>query len=118
HVIEHAISGFFNVIHGAGLAAVLPAWMYYRCERNPERFIVFAERIFGIKKNGKSDYDTAKTAIDTLKAKFVSWGLPVSLKELNVPESSFGDIADVVVNDPDSFIKDKALVFDVLNRCK
>lgn len=118
HVIEHAISGFFNVIHGAGLAAILPAWMYYRCEKDPSRFAVFAERIFGMKKNGNSEKEIGRSAIDMLKAKFVSWGLPVTLKELDVPEKYFGEIAEVVVHDPDSFIKDKALVLDVLNRCK
>lgn len=118
HVIEHAVSGFFDVIHGAGLAAILPAWFYYRCEQDPARFVVFGERIFGMSPNGKSDADFGVEVIDALKNRFKSWGLPTTLKELEIEESSFGDIAEVVVNDPDSFINDKSIVIDVLNRCK
>ena len=40
------------------------------------------------------------------------------LKELDIDESSFSDIADVVVKDPDSFINERDIVLDVLNRCK
>lgn len=118
HVIEHAVSGYFDVIHGAGLAVLLPAWMYHSCEKDPAKFIKFGERIFGLSKNGKSDKEAGIAAIDALKGKFRSWGLPVTMKELKIEESSFDDIAEVVVNDPDSFIKDRKIVLDVLNRCK
>ncbi len=118
HVIEHAVSGFFDVIHGAGLAAILPAWFYHRCEQDPARFAVFAKRIFGMDASGKTEMEVGIAAIDALKAKFKSWGLPVTLRELNVEESSFNDIAEMVVGDPDSFIDDKAIVLDVLGRCK
>jgi len=29
HSIEHALSGYYDVTHGAGLAALFPAWMKY-----------------------------------------------------------------------------------------
>ncbi len=118
HVIEHAISGFFDVNHGAGLAVILPAWMEYRCEQDPARFALWTERVFGIAARKGKEMKTGKEGIRKLKEKFVSWGLPKTLKELDVPEDSFKDIAEVVVNDPDSFIKDKGLVLDVLGRCK
>jgi alcohol dehydrogenase YqhD (iron-dependent ADH family) len=117
HVIEHAISGFFDVNHGAGLAVILPAWMEHRCEQDPTRLALWAERIFGIPAKKGREMKSGRTGIDLLKKKFVSWGLPSTVKELNVPEDSFGDIAEVVVNDPDSFIKDKEIVLDVLRRC-
>jgi alcohol dehydrogenase YqhD (iron-dependent ADH family) len=118
HVIEHAVSRFFDVNHGAGLAVILPAWMEYRCEQDPARFAQWSERVFSVPSKKGKEMKTGMAGISKLKEKFSSWGLPKNLKDLEVPEDSIADIAEVVVNDPDSFIKDKGLVFDVLNRCK
>ena len=111
HVIEHALSGKFDVTHGAGLAVVHPAWLYYRCEKDSAKFKQFERTLFGIEGSGKE-------GIDTLKKKYLDWGMPASLKDLGIDESSFDEIADIVVHDPDSFITDKQVVLDVLQRCK
>ncbi len=110
HIIEHALSGKFDVTHGAGLAVVHPAWLYYRWEQDPEKFKQFERRVFGIEGSGRE-------GIDALQQKYLDWGMPGSLKELDIEESSFNDIADIVVHDPDTFISDKQIVIDVLNRC-
>jgi len=118
HTIEHAVSAHFDVAHGAGLAVVHPAWLAYLCEQDPARFAHFAGRIFGIK--GKPAKEAGLAGIAALKAKYKSWGLPVTLKELKVPEdpATFEKIAADCLVDPDSGIKDKKIVLDVLARCK
>jgi len=118
HTIEHTVSAHFDVAHGAGLSVVHPAWLTYLCGEDPARFAHFAERIFGIK--GKSAKEAGLAGIAALKAKYKSWGLPVTLKELKVPEdpATFEKIAADCLADPDSGIKDKKIVLDVLARCK
>jgi alcohol dehydrogenase YqhD (iron-dependent ADH family) len=118
HTIEHSVSAHFDVAHGAGLAVVHPAWLAYLCEQDPARFAHFAGRIFGIK--GKPAKEAGLAGIAALKAKYKSWGLPVTLKELKVPEdpATFEKIAADCLVDPDSGIKDKQIVLDVLARCK
>jgi len=51
HAVEHALSGYYDVTHGEGLAALLPAWMrhFYRAD-NP-RFNSLGKNVFG-KKDG------------------------------------------------------------------
>lgn len=118
HIIEHAISGKFDVVHGAGLSVVHPAWLSYRCEKDPEKFAKFAKRIFGMEQGSMSNLELGRAGIEALKAKYKSWGMPLTLSEIGVEESSFDEIAEIVVNDPDSFITEKKDVIQVLNSCK
>lgn len=47
HGIAHALSGYYDVTHGAGLAALLPAWMKYTFPVREERFALLARNVFG-----------------------------------------------------------------------
>jgi alcohol dehydrogenase YqhD (iron-dependent ADH family) len=118
HTIEHALSAFYDVAHGAGLSVVHPAWLDYVCDQEPARFAHFAERVFGMTRAGKSDRVLGKAGIAALKAKYKAWGLPVTLAELGIKDTSkLEAMAAGIIVDPDSGIKDTAIVFDVLKRC-
>lgn len=119
HIIEHNIAAHYDVTHGAGLSVVHPAWLAYVCEKNPTRFAHFAERIFGLVRGKKTDLELGMEGIAALKARYKSWGLPVTMGELGIKdESKYDAIASSILLDPDSFIKDKGIVFNVLARCK
>jgi alcohol dehydrogenase YqhD (iron-dependent ADH family) len=120
HIIEHSISAHFDVIHGAGLSVVHPAWLNYRLDNDESsvRFVKFARDVMGLHRGTMSDVDYGRAGIDALKARYTSWGLPISLGDINVGTKDFDAIAETVVNDPDTFMFDKELVFNVLNRCK
>jgi alcohol dehydrogenase YqhD (iron-dependent ADH family) len=47
HGIEHAISGYYDINHGAGLAALLPAWMKQIYPARKERFLLLSKNVFG-----------------------------------------------------------------------
>ena len=47
HGIEHALSGYFDVTHGEGLAALLPAWMKHISPVRKERLNLLAKNVFG-----------------------------------------------------------------------
>jgi len=51
HGIEHALSGYYDVTHGEGLAALLPAWMKFYLPEMQERFDSLGQNVFG-KKDG------------------------------------------------------------------
>ena len=46
HGIEHPLSGYYDIAHGDGLAALLPAWMRYTFPVNSERFYRLGENVF------------------------------------------------------------------------
>ncbi len=51
HAIEHALSGYYDITHGDGLAALLPAWMKHYYKINNHRFNSLGKNVFG-KKDG------------------------------------------------------------------
>ncbi|MGP8080623.1 MAG: iron-containing alcohol dehydrogenase [Dehalococcoidales bacterium] len=49
HSIEHALSGYYDVTHGEGLAALFPAWMEYHRHFRQERIKSMGNNVFGEK---------------------------------------------------------------------
>jgi len=47
HGIEHAVSGYYDVTHGEGLAALLPAWMRHLIPVRKSRLEMLARNVFG-----------------------------------------------------------------------
>ena len=46
HGIEHPLSGYYDIAHGDGLAALLPAWMKYTFPVRRERFYSLGRKVF------------------------------------------------------------------------
>lgn len=82
HFIEHELSGEYNVTHGAGLAAILPAWMKYVYQDNLPMFTKWSTRVMGV----SYDYDnpglTVLEAIRRLEDFFRSLGIPTTMREM------------------------------------
>ena len=88
HAIEHSLSALFNVPHGAGLSVVMPAWMKWFENRNPEQFKRFAGEVFGA--------DSAADGIAALEKWFNKIGTPTRLSQLGIRESDLPAIVDNV----------------------
>jgi len=86
HAIEHSLSALFNVPHGAGLSVVMPAWMKWFQNRNPEQFKRFAAEVFGV--------ITAADGIAALEKWFNKIGTPTRLSQLGIQESDLPNIVD------------------------
>lgn len=82
HQIEHELSAFYDCAHGAGLAAVLPAWMEFVLPHDPMRFARFAAAVFGCEVDFACPNRTAREGVSRLRAFFRELGMPVTLKEL------------------------------------
>jgi alcohol dehydrogenase YqhD (iron-dependent ADH family) len=64
HMIEHTLSAYHDITHGAGLAIINPSWMRFAAQNRPEKFVQFAERIFSLKAKSPDDLDCALEGIN------------------------------------------------------
>lgn len=104
HRLEHEISAFHGVAHGAGLAVVVPAWMTFVARRNPGKVESFATRVLGIAPEGKTSAELCRLAVDALKGFYHTLGLTTSLRELiggepdinQLVESLHGNMGDTL----------------------
>lgn len=87
HMIEHTLSAYHDITHGAGLAAVNPAWMRFAANHRPAKFVQFAERIFELKAKGPHDLDCALHGIDRFEAFLKGIGCPTRLSELKIDDA-------------------------------
>jgi len=95
HQLGHELSGKFDVAHGASLSAVWGSWAEYSYKQKPERFVRFAQKVWGIT---ESDPDTAaRKAIAATVAYFKSLGMPTCFTELGIGiqnEATLRELAD------------------------
>ena len=86
HGIEHAISGYYDINHGAGLAALLPSWMKQFYPVRKERFELLGRNVFG-----KTDGIAA----------FEEWldevGMKLRLRDLGCELEKADEIADIAL---------------------
>lgn len=100
HSIEHALSAYFDITHGAGLAIITPRWMKeILSEKTVERFTTLGTLLFGFDKT-LSDIEMAGRVIDAFYNFFESIGIPMHLSELGVREDKIEEMADhILAND-------------------
>jgi alcohol dehydrogenase YqhD (iron-dependent ADH family) len=98
HMIEHELSGIYDVPHGAGLAVIFPAWMKYVYRENIERFVQFAVRVWDVDLSYESPEAIALEGIRRIESFFSDMGLPVRLDQLGVPnDEHFAQMAGKAV---------------------
>ena len=83
HKIEHELSGLFDVVHGAGLAAIFGSWARYVANQKPERFVRFAQRVMNVDGAG-TDQEMALKGIEAFEDFCRSINMPTNLRELGV----------------------------------
>ncbi len=84
HKFGHALSAKYDVAHGASLAAVWGAWAEYIYKYGIERFARFGRKVWCI--DEMNDTLAAEAAIRCTVEYFKEIGLPVNLRELEIPE--------------------------------
>ena len=98
HGIEHEISAFTDITHGAGLAIITPHWMRYSLtEKTAPRFAQYGVRVWGLDPNAPA-METARKAIDKTAEFFSSIGIPAHLSDLGVTSEHFEEMADHVMS--------------------
>ena len=100
HGIEHALSAYYDITHGEGLAIITPRWMKHILnERTLHRFVKYGINVFGIDAN-LPETEIAEKAIDATYKFFESIGIPMHLKDVGIDESRIGEMAHhIAVNE-------------------
>jgi len=99
HLFEHVISAVYpEVAHGAGLAALWPAWARYNMPYNKDRWAKFAKNVWGVDCDEAHPEIGASKAIDMQEDYYRSIGMPVTLRELSpkITEDDLTKFADMV----------------------
>lgn len=93
HGMEHALSAYYDITHGEGLAIITPRWMRHILnDRTLDRFVKFGVNVFGIDPS-LDKYEIANRGIDALYAFFEEIGIPMHLREVGIDESRLGEMA-------------------------
>lgn len=93
HSLEHALSAYYDITHGIGLAIVTPRWMKHILnhtsgelhEQVVERCESFGRHIFGTQ--------TAEEAIQAIYDFYKEVGVPMTLPEVGIDESRIDEMA-------------------------
>lgn len=95
HQMEHQLGAYTNCNHGYGLAVLHPVYYHHIYRYGLSKFVRFAENVWGISREGKSDEELAKAGMDALSGFIKEMGLPATLKELGVYDRTMlKEIAD------------------------
>lgn len=120
HSIEHALSAYFDITHGAGLAIITPRWMKeILSEKTAERFVTLGEGLFGFDKSLPAS-EMAENVIDAFYAFFEETGIPMHLAPLGVTADKIEEMADHILekdntNEPWAYVPlDKAALIRIL----
>lgn len=97
HRIQVMIGAKYDSAHGAGLAAVCPAWMKYVYKDHMPRFIRYATKVWGVDYDPYDPKATVLEAIRRLKAFNHSLGMPVTLEELGVRDEDIDELCQLSV---------------------
>lgn len=93
HGIEHALSAYYDITHGEGLAIITPRWMRHILnERTIDRFVKYGINVFGIDP-ALPKQEIAGKAIDATYEFFQSINIPMHLREVGIDDSRIDEMA-------------------------
>ena len=100
HGIEHALSAYYDITHGEGLAIITPRWMrHILSEKTIDRFVKYGINVFGIDASLPKQ-EIAEKAIDATAAFFESIHIPMHLREVGIDDSRIDEMAHhIAVNE-------------------
>lgn len=97
HAIEHALSAYYDITHGYGLAIITPRWMkHILSDKTLPRFKKYAINVFGISST-LPDMEIAMKGIQATYDFFKSLGIPMHLKELGIDDSRIDEMSKHIV---------------------
>ena len=100
HGIEHALSAYYDITHGEGLAIITPRWMKHILnEKTIDRFVKYGINVFGIDASLPKQ-EIAEKAIDATYKFFESINIPMHLREVGIDDSRIDEMAHhIAVNE-------------------
>ncbi|MGN0659291.1 MAG: iron-containing alcohol dehydrogenase [Emergencia sp.] len=104
HPIEHELSAYYDITHGAGLAILTPAWMeYVLSDETVDKFAEYAVNVWQIHPQ-PDKWALARAGIEKTRQFFCGMGLPKTLKEVGIGEEKLKEMADKLDNLTDTYV--------------
>ena len=98
HGMEHALSAYYDITHGEGLAIITPRWMkHILSEKTVDRFVKYGINVFGIDQN-QDKFEIANQAIEATYKFFESINIPMHLQDVGIDESRIDEMAKYVAD--------------------
>lgn len=98
HGMEHALSAYYDITHGEGLAIITPRWMkHILSDKTVDRFVKYGVNVFGIDVN-QDKFEIANQAIDATYKFFESINIPMHLQDVGIDESRIDEMAKHVAD--------------------
>lgn len=97
HNIEHEVSAIYDVAHGAGLAILAPNWMKHVMSEGVEKFKQYAQRVWDVNTEGKTDEEVALEGIRKTREFFSAVGAPATLSEVGIDDKNISVMAEKAV---------------------
>ena len=121
HMIEHQLGAYTDCNHGCGLAVIHPVLYRHIYKDAVSRFAHFAEAVWGVSAEGKTQEETALAGIQALADFIREIGLPTNFKELGIEadENMLHAVAESTVTTPGCCKKLTVNeIFEILTECR
>jgi len=94
HMLEHPLSAVYDIAHGAGLAAIFPAWLKYMKKTITPRILLFGEKIMemGHELRDLDDDEACDRVIESFTQWIKAAGCPVNLREAGIENPDFPEL--------------------------
>lgn len=109
HALEHALSAYYDITHGEGLAIVTPRWMKHILQHSEgelhaqvvERITSFGKGVFGMEYGtSESAEDCALRVIQAVHDFYKEIGIPMTLCEVGIDDKRIDEMAHhIAVNE-------------------
>ncbi|OIP97472.1 hypothetical protein AUK40_03095 [Candidatus Wirthbacteria bacterium CG2_30_54_11] len=114
HGIEHQLSAFYDIPHGAGLAIVTPRWMDEVYPTKLAKFVQYGQRIWGIEAAGEQ---CARLARQKTFDFFQSLGVRMHLKDWNIDSTHFSVMVERTAGKIGETPLNKDQILRILDAC-
>lgn len=97
HMLGQAVGAYTDATHGMTLAAVSLPYYRYIMPYGVKKFKRFAENVWGICSEGKTDEQTAAEGLSAMESWMKELGVVMNIKELGADEDMIEGIADATI---------------------
>ncbi len=117
HMIEHQLGAYTDCPHGLGLAVISVPYYRYIYKYGLDKFVRYAENVWGVDATGKTKEEVALQGIDKLAEFIKEMGIPTTLRELGATEEMLPLIAKTTVKGGGYKQMDESDILTVLREC-
>lgn len=117
HMIEHQLGAYTDCPHGLGLAVISVPYYRYIYKYGLDKFVRYAENVWGVDATEKTKEEVALQGIDKLAEFIKEMGIPTTLRELGATEEMLPLIAKTTLKGGGYKQMDESDILTVLKEC-